>query len=53
MQSVHAAMGEISTQYKKEIFYCKINYSLEQPRWECSRVPFAGDSEDVVGQGDR
>lgn len=44
MQSVHAAMGEISTQYKKETFYSKINYSLEQPPWECSRVLFAGDS---------
>jgi len=50
---VQVAPGEVSSQYKKDIFYSRSNHSLEQPPQGCGRVPFAGGFQDVIEQGAR
>jgi len=52
-QWVQGASGEVSSQYKKDIFYSENNQSLEQSPQGCDRVPITGGFQDAAGQDDR
>lgn len=50
---LHVAPGEVSSHYKKEIFYSENNQPLEQPSQGCGGVSVNGVFQDVIGQGGR
>lgn len=50
-QRVQAALGEVPSLHKKEIFYSKYENSLEQPPQGRDRVYIVGSFQDVIGQG--
>ena len=52
-QRVQVALGEVSSQYKKAIFFSENNQSLEQPPQVRSRPPITGGFQDVTGQNAR
>lgn len=50
---LHVAPGEVSSHYKREIFYSENNQPLEQPSQGCGGVSVNGVFQDVIGQGGR
>ncbi|PKU48038.1 hypothetical protein llap_1669 [Limosa lapponica baueri] len=52
-QWLQVAPGEVSSQYKKELFYNENNQSLEQPPQGRGKVPSTGGAQDVTEQGAR
>lgn len=52
-QQVQVALGQISSQHKKRIFYGESNQPLEQPPQRHGRVPMAGGFQDMNEQGAR
>ncbi|KAK4832732.1 hypothetical protein QYF61_025221 [Mycteria americana] len=52
-QEVQVALGEVSSQHKKEFFYSENHHSLEQLPQRWGGVHIAGAGQDVKGQGAR
>lgn len=50
-QWIQVVSGEVSSQYKKEIFYSENHHSLEQLPQGCGRASITGGFQDAIGWG--